>query len=408
MYNVFYARQDRVFDAVKDSVVAGLVDVSFVDNMLDAGTIWRIRVDTSGYAQDITDCDSTPCWIETTDTEDPDSWTFPRKFYHGNGQLEREWVDILVDGRFKKHGMYRRYYSGGQLHQEIECDKGTQVGQYRKWHSNGQLEIEGRNVHANSGRKPFRDGIWTYWDSTGREYCQGVFDSGTGEVHMWYADSSPWKAEFWKDGQDDSVWHEWYQSGAVKIVNDRRSHSDSAGERLYSPTGRLDNKARDWYANGQMRKENGREFYWEWYSDGTKKVESVRIPVPNRQRPTYTRHGKHTEWYSDGSVSMTGQYDGGYRAGVWTELSRDGIKLAEQAYAERDTVFVYNATAVLTTFHDNGQPASRGESGDPLNYNPTPTKNGKWEYWNTEGQLIRTEEWVGGIILYLDGVRTIP
>lgn len=408
MINVSYAREDQRYEAVKDSVQAGLYDISFTDNIMDAQTIWRIRVDTSDYAQDITDCDSIPCRVETTETENPDSWTFPRERYHSNGLLSEERIEILVDGHFRTHGWRRTYGFGGQLHQEIEYDSGSPVGLYRKWHANGQLEVEGRHVAVNRGSRPYRDGIWSFWDSTGRECGRGVFDSGTGEVQMWYADSSPWKAEFWKDGKDDSVWHEWYQSGAVKTVVDCRPHSDSAGDRLYSPTGRLDNKARDWYANGQMRKENGREFYWEWYPDGTKKVESERVSVPNRQRATYTHHGKHTEWYSDGSVQTTGQFDDGYRTGVWTEWSSEGVKLAEVSYPGKSTTGHLVYKAGLTTFHPGGQLASRGECSHDYGFYPKRSKIGLWEYWNEAGNLIRTEEWVGGIVLYLDGVRTIP
>jgi antitoxin component YwqK of YwqJK toxin-antitoxin module len=407
MINVSYAREDRRYEAVKDSVQAGLYDISFTDNIMDAQTIWRIRVDTSKYAQELTDCDSIPCRIETTDIENVHNLAKPMNRYHGNGQLEEERSFIFVNGSPRYDGWRRHYDVEGQIIREIEYDSGSPSGLYRKWHSNGQLEISGHHVVVNRGRRPYRDGIWSFWDSTGRECGRGLFDSGTGNVQMWYADSSPWKAEFWKDGKNDSVWHEWYQSGAVKTVVDCRPHSDSTGERLYSPAGRLDNKARDWYANGQMRKENGREFYWEWYPDGTKKVESVRVSVPNRERATYTHHGKHTEWYPDGSVQTTGQYDDGHRTGVWTEWSSEGVKLAEVSYQERDSLSPGRIEAVHTSFFPSGQKASRGRFKNPFGYYKQVIKIGAWEYWDDAGELVRTEEWVGGIVLYLDGVRTI-
>lgn len=408
MTNVRFAYQDRPFDGVKDSVQVGLHDISFSDNTIDAQTIWRLRVDTTYSARRIADCDSMPCWIETTKEEDPNGWTFTREWYRANGSLSKRWTEILVNGRFERHGMWRTYHPEGRLSQEIEFNSGNAVGLYRKWHPNGVRELEGRHVTGRTRNMPLRHGDWTYWDSTGRECGRGVFTLGTGRVDWWYADSSPWKLEFWKDGKGDSVWYEWYQSGAVKIVHDCRPHSDSSGERLYSPEGRLDNGARDWYANGQMRKENGREFYREWYPDGTKKVETERKSVLQHGRTAYTHQGAHTEWHSDGSILRTGQYEDGRRRGLWTERSRTGIKLSERLYKEPDTMRVTTREVQVTNFHTNGQSASRGMCEYSSEIDPQEIKVGSWEYWNETGDLIRTEEWASGIILYVDGVRTIP
>lgn len=412
MHNVYYAHQDRLFEGVKDSAWIGLVDVSFIDSTIDAQTIWRIRVDTSDYANKLTECDSIPCRVETTETENPHSWSFPRKSYRSNGAVETEWTEILVGERFMQHGILRIYNSNSRPDLEFEFDSGWVVGLKRGWHSNGQQQFEGRKVKSDAGYvyDALRHGIWTYWDSTGRECGRGIFDSGTGVVHWWYADSSPWKVECWTRGLRDSVWYHWYQSGAIQSVVDHRRHSDSAGTRNYSPEGEFlnygasdwydNNLIRTWHGNGQMSTENGREAYREWYPDGTMSLEAEKIPVPEDQRPTNARHGKFTEWYADGSVKTTGQYKDGHASGLWTDWSPTGVKLAEQQ--------PYYTRIAQTTFHDNGRPASRGECRGSLRYSSQNRKVGKWEYWDSTGDLVRVEEWVGGVLLYLDGVRTIP
>ena len=59
--------------------------------------------------------------------------------YHDNGEKYQEYT---VNSEGKTHGLYQKWYSNGQLREEIKYVNGKIHGLHQSWFENGQLEEE--------------------------------------------------------------------------------------------------------------------------------------------------------------------------------------------------------------------------------------------------------------------------
>ena len=90
------------------------------------------------------------------------------KFFAESGTITWE-LDYLDD---IKHGLSRRYYSGGRIMRESEYEYGIREGLYKRYYLSGQLRQEG-NYSSNK-----RSGKWTAWFSSGNIQSEGMYVDG--------------------------------------------------------------------------------------------------------------------------------------------------------------------------------------------------------------------------------------
>jgi antitoxin component YwqK of YwqJK toxin-antitoxin module len=50
------------------------------------------------------------------------------------------------------------------------------------------------------------------------------------------------------------------------------------------------------------------------------------------ERENHRNHGQHKEWHFDGTLKTEGQWNEGYRSGVWTHYWPNGAKRKEERY----------------------------------------------------------------------------
>ena len=65
--------------------------------------------------------------------------------YHDNGEKYQEYT---VNSEGKTHGLYQKWYSNGQLREEIKYVNGEKDGLDQWWHSNGQKKLEVNYVNG--------------------------------------------------------------------------------------------------------------------------------------------------------------------------------------------------------------------------------------------------------------------
>jgi len=397
-------------ESVHDSILVSTADLRFRTPTLDSGHDYLIRIDTSFVFENPREIDSLPRKVEVTDLDNPRSWQWTEsKTYPGGNP--RTITGFVFDDEWKpvRHGAMQTYSPEGQLTSEIHFVYGCNDGAYGEWYENGGKKVAGLYICGPDHKLRLRHGDWKYWDENGRPCGVGAYDHGTGTSRLWYADDSPRSVEFYTAGRPDSVWQEWYENGQLKLVTDFRNGNARGSAILYSPDGAIERQVesasllayapRDWYDNGQIRKDNRKDVYLEWYPDGRKKIEYEKQAFPTASGSMYRAQGHQVEWFPDGQVHLEGQNEDGHPVGTWTEFNEQGAVVAAMEWLgprEYDK----------TIFYLNGNKRSRGHCVGTYPYDAV--RNGLWEYWDEDGTMNRTEQWVSGIVTHINDQRYIP
>jgi antitoxin component YwqK of YwqJK toxin-antitoxin module len=114
-----------------------------------------------------------------------------------------------------RHGLWRSWYSNGQLQCEGNYRYGRESGSFTWWHANGTQAVEGRFV---DGRP---DGDWKWWHGNGQKAAEVAFNRGAVVGH----------------------WRHWASNGQIverrpkEELNGGRARARSAlnSSTLYSP-----------------------------------------------------------------------------------------------------------------------------------------------------------------------------
>lgn len=270
---------------------------------------------------------------------------------YSEGVLEGVGVEWYASGVVKSE----RYFSNGQLHgngkvpaltvydearnvvEAIDFQEGTPVGIHLKYYPNGR---EAYKVYYKEGKK---EGIEQFFDEKGGLLGKGYFKAGVpvGKHFLNGTNQAPlFLAEFNEQGISIHPILEWNSSGQ-KI-----KEYSLKNEKLHGP-------------------------YFEWYADGTLKVDHVYIDglyegdqkeyFPSGQLRIATqykqgeRHGIHEEWYPNGVLSLHMEFVCGKKQGKMGEWFSNGNRKTD-VYFEQDQM-----DGVQTEWHENGRLKARAE-----------------------------------------------
>ncbi len=301
------------------------------------------------------------------------SEVFVERFADGTIKVERE-VALDAEGNYVNHGPWRLWNKAGKLLAEGSFDHGQRTSIWTRWYDRGDSTLLNqtpfRRYHA-----PFMsqvnydhglvDGEWTIFDAQQRRCCQISISQGKrhGMSLFWLPDGSVLQQSMYERG---------VPTGEVL--------------QLDSKTGKLAQAKR--FLNGRelitkkSTYRNARQVKYEGNFLAPTSVQSSADDFWTLQFAKYEpqgeelRHGQWREWYSNGQLKMSGQYDHRRMIGQFTYWHSNGQKAAEGDYAnnKHDGTWVW--------WHQNGQKSVTGNFQKGLLVD-------QWRWWAENGKLTK-------------------
>jgi len=172
-------------------------------------------------------------------------------------------------------GIWKQWYSNGQLGYQRYYKDGRLNGEEKKWYPNGQLAMQ---LFFKAGKL---DGDEKWWDENGQLVMQIFFKNGQkdGEEKRWHKNGKLKYVAFYIDGKLNGYQKWWY--------------NDQLASQAFYKDGKKDGEEKKWYPNGQLSYQafykngclNGDENHWHengllncqtFYKDGQKDGEEKR------------------------------------------------------------------------------------------------------------------------------------
>ena len=179
------------------------------------------------------------------------------------------------------------------------------------------------------------------------------------------------------DGVPNGLNVSWYSNGQQKEKGSVIKESSEMSIAFYTKRGIWTK----WYLNGQKSEKgtyvNGQKdgLWVEWYENGEKKSEGLYDK--NKKEDTWTY------WYDDGNKKSKGSYENGQLNGQWTKWN-EWIWRNAAEYTTRENNISYTTWAIKWAM-DFTENWNKGK------------KDGVWTWWNNDGYIDSTGEYVNDI-----------
>ena len=240
-----------------------------------------------------------------------------------------------------KEGIYIFWFQPGIKWMEETFKNDKHDGTFRVFYPNGKrmFEMELKNSIAN--------GKLTLWDTVGNIYLEEnyVNRKKDGVFTEYYSSGKKMSEKHYKVGVKRQL-HEkkWRENGNLEYETNYNEAGQHHGESLnYHENGKL--HYRTFYDNG---KQNGKNTYY--YSSG-------QIQMSNNYKNDLLE-GEYISWYVNGKISAKGNYKNNRREGCWEELSYDSIfSKGNYKLDEKDSIWTYydsNGQLVRTEIYKKG------------------------------------------------------
>ena len=135
----------------------------------------------------------------------------------------------------RMHGVYRSWFSNGQMEGEAYFEKGVREGRARLWNKDGQMIKEtrfregladgpatewypnGKMERRTSWRAGKRNGEIETWFESGNRKGVGNYDQGerSGTFVVWWETGKKRQETSYKKGAPDGWWVEWNEDGTI-------------------------------------------------------------------------------------------------------------------------------------------------------------------------------------------------
>ncbi|MFO8235185.1 MAG: toxin-antitoxin system YwqK family antitoxin, partial [Bacteroidales bacterium] len=146
-----------------------------------------------------------------------------------------------------------------------------------------------------------------------------IAEDSTGDVEIFYPDSTLWYEGSVKEGEPDNLWRCYYESGRLK-----NSVLYEKGEVNNYAIFYYDNERKTIHINTQFKDDKLVEDYREFFENGQLKV---KIPYKDGKP-----EGKAKYYYPNGNVKISGKYKEGERNGKWEYYDQYGELIREIKY----------------------------------------------------------------------------
>ncbi len=218
----------------------------------------------------------------------------------------------------KRHGKYESWHKNGQLAQETHYVDGVEHGSYKYYTTTGELDLQATNIDGQKqgfGYKYDKEGrlkeIYNYKDDklNGYSYLLNVKGDTLYKTYYlnnkiygdrtWYKKGKPWKVDNYINGKKDGFSYSYTTAvGAPKIT------------------------VREMYKNGIP-------IYRESVDSLDKKLDSC---ILRKGRFGTEIHGPFIEWWKNGIVKATGNYQKNFKEGEVKKYSPEGKHVSSLIY----------------------------------------------------------------------------
>lgn len=311
--------------------------------------------------------------------------------FYPNGQVNT--IDSLYDSDTIR--LHKQYYA------DIEStDSGTMYLGNSGW---TQIESSGEFLLMIGERGWTQHGKWTYWDKKGKVYLETYSPNdglGTRYINQWFPNGN----QILKKGNGHyySIWPRGsgVSDSIVSEVRDSVKHGHfktwrkESGEQAYYL-----------YRIGFFNKNEEEGLQTTYYKDG-----SLRMLFEYHDSAV---HGIFQKFYQNGNIMESGHKDRHNDTGNWKYWNENGILIKECNYEKgrlkgKYTEYYPNGLVKLTGnyVHINGQDSVYTEdlltgelTMEIMDTDDIPAKDGQWQYYRSNGELIKTEIYDKGHII---------
>lgn len=274
------------------------------------------------------------------------------RFYDTQGKLERmeryEYGELVVDAATTELLEIKRdLHPNGAVRRVGSYRNGKEHGVFREYAPDGTL-VTGTlyldGVRAGEGVTDAlgnRIGHWKLWYPEGGLQAEGGYEAGVreGEWIFYYPEGTVAQRGSYREGAFHGTWVWYYPDGKVHREEQYRSGKEDGVFREWGPSGAVlmegeyvrGRRNGDWVVEVNDHREAGA------YIDGEKSGEWVHTHASGTVlfRGSFVNgmpEGRHTWWYADGTRQLTGMFVGGVKEGRWVYARPDGTVQREEEY----------------------------------------------------------------------------
>jgi antitoxin component YwqK of YwqJK toxin-antitoxin module len=339
---------------------------------------------------------------------------------YDNGFLKDRKEFNRLDENGKKTGIWRSFFSNGNLESEVTYKDGNKSGLSKTYNKKGKLidlqRMEGDTIAGHSDELVIIELYKEFYDN-GKIKLIGGLDNGIkngtfreynegGEIvngYIYESDTVIAEGVITGNGVYEGEWIHYYKSGAIKAKGNY-VNSKKEGKWIY------------YYANGKKEQEgnftdNQLKGSWIWYyQNGQVK----RKEFYNRKE---LLEGTVFEYDSLGNEMTRGDYYNGLKEGEWFYHVGDHKEVGEYTLGFETgkwNHYYQNGKLAFTGTYDEGEP-----KGKHIYYHKNGLKklvgkylggekHGKWKAYDQKGVLIQEIEYKRGEIFKIDGFKVTP
>ncbi|HRE73256.1 MAG TPA: hypothetical protein PK798_09680 [Flavobacteriales bacterium] len=298
--------------------------------------------------------------------------------FHSFGCLSEQ---INYDTKGNRQGLYKSYYSTGELYREITYVDGKADGYIKEYFKNGKISFhnELKNDTRHGSAKDY------FLDGTIQGEYQYVDGKKNGKSIIYYKTNAVRYEVDYKDDKYSGKIKEYYPSGELKYEGEYVNGEVSGNVVNYFRDGKVESKYV--YLNGK-----GNGPFETFYENGKTRSKGT---MKNGKRS-----GKCTSWFENGQINEEEEFDDdGKGNGVQKEYDEDGKLIVETELKKGNLVaykYVDKSGKVLSEGREEkGKMLFRGyyasgemfSKGDVVKGN----RDGIWSYYTHQGVLYKEE-----------------
>ena len=329
--------------------------------------------------------------------------------YSNNEQISNLVVNQF-DAKKQKKGLWRNYYPDGKLKNECFYENDKVIGNCKEWNEKGLLIHNSSTVDI-TNTIDIRQTLFSNGKISKFQAYEGKFKNGVGSEYdslgnlirseIYKLDTLLAQGFILSSGIYDSNWV-FYHSNLQIASTGKYKNGIKTGEWIYfNEQGKVIQKGKyrkgnidgEWFwyfDNGQLkRRENyisgSREgISIEYDSLGNKIAEGIFVnDLPNGQ------------WYYEkNSLTEVGLFDMGLKEGEWKHFYKEKTLCFKGSFKSNIPIGKHYF------YFNNGQIMKYGKYKKG-------SKNGEWRTFNKEGVFIHTNYYVKGVLVSVDGDKSI-
>ena len=220
----------------------------------------------------------------------------------------------VEEGTYKdnrKEGLWKKYWPGGALRNEINYTSGKPQGEYKLYYENGKLE---------------EHGFWTNNKNTGE--FKRYYTNGNPQQHFVFADN----------GKRNGIQKYYHENGKMSMEVNIVNGAESGVCKRYNPDGTLAEEKT--FENGAVKKGSTKKHQTVKAASTSKdpydkKVgkQSVVTEDQTNKAQVFMPNGFNTLYDKNGNVTQTGEFkEGRLYDGKWYRYNSDGLLIRIEIY----------------------------------------------------------------------------